>query len=76
MLQVGRSRDQFPIRSFDFRNFLILPASNINENQKMFLASVSRLPRQCRILNISQLYRPPQPVTGIALLYGDEVCFL
>jgi hypothetical protein len=29
---------------------------------------VSRLSRQCRILNISQPYRPPRPVTGIALL--------
>jgi hypothetical protein len=32
--------------------------------------------RQCAILNISQSYRPPMPVTGIALLYGDGVCFL
>jgi hypothetical protein len=24
----------------------------------------------------TQPYRPPQPVTGIALLYGDGVCFL
>jgi hypothetical protein len=31
--------------------------------------TVSRLPRQCGILNISQLYRPPRPVTEIALLY-------
>jgi hypothetical protein len=37
---------------------------------------VSRLSRQCGILNISQPYRPPRSVTGIALLYGDGVCFL
>jgi hypothetical protein len=30
--------------------------------------SVSRLSRQCGILNISQAYRPPRPVTGITLL--------
>jgi hypothetical protein len=38
--------------------------------------SVSRLSRQCGILNISQPSRPPRPVTGVALLYGDGVCFL
>jgi hypothetical protein len=38
--------------------------------------SVSRLSRQCGILNISQPYRPLRPDTGIALLYGDGVCFL
>jgi hypothetical protein len=29
---------------------------------------MSRLSRQCGILNISQSYRPPRPTTGIALL--------
>jgi hypothetical protein len=32
------------------------------------LPSMSRLSRQCAILNISQSYRPPRPVTRIALL--------
>jgi hypothetical protein len=31
-------------------------------------SSVNRLSKQCGIHNISQLYRPPLPVTGIALL--------
>jgi hypothetical protein len=38
--------------------------------------SLSGLCRQCGVHNISQRYRPPRPVTGIALLYGDGVCFL
>jgi hypothetical protein len=37
---------------------------------------MSRWSRRCAILNISQPYRPPRPLAGIALLYGDGVCFL
>jgi hypothetical protein len=31
-------------------------------------SAVSRLPRRCGILNLSQPYRPPRPVTGMASL--------
>jgi hypothetical protein len=34
--------------------------------------SMSRLSRQYGILNISEPYRPPRPVTGIALLFSSS----
>jgi hypothetical protein len=37
---------------------------------------VSRVSRQCGILSISQAYRPPRPVTGIALLYIWTVSYI
>jgi hypothetical protein len=36
---------------------------------------VSRSSRQCGILNISQPYRPPQPVAGIALLQFYHIIY-
>jgi hypothetical protein len=51
-------------------NLVLLQVASISQ------LTVGRLSRQCGILNISQPYRPPRPVAGIALLYGDGICFL
>jgi hypothetical protein len=50
-----------------------LPSSGLESKGRKGQAD---FPIQCGILNISQTYRTPRSVTGIALLYGDGVCFL
>jgi hypothetical protein len=50
--------------------YLLLQVASISQ------LTVSRLSRRCGIVNVSQPYRPPLPVMGIALLYGDGVCCL
>jgi hypothetical protein len=54
----------------------LVPQSDGKLNLDLPAIIMSRLSRQCGILNISQPYRPSRPVTGTALLYGDGVCFL
>jgi hypothetical protein len=38
-------------------------------------ASVNRVSRQCRVLNISEHYRLPRPVRGVALLKHIQFMF-
>jgi hypothetical protein len=44
-------------------------------NGTTLLPSLSRLAKQCGILNLSQPYRPPQPFTGIVLLFYHTVLY-
>jgi hypothetical protein len=69
-----------------FCNSELIVQSTRNIKIIMFLGSKVRWVRRADNLTAiceptvgslsSQPYRPPWPVTGITLLYGDEVCFL
>jgi hypothetical protein len=79
----GKSRIIF----FVISNGLALITTDNLQNRKTFLgvkggrrvrlttppSSVSRLSRQCGILDISQTYRPPRPVEGVAFFNYKNV---
>jgi hypothetical protein len=67
---VCKTAPSSPLRDMSM-NLILRQFSQI-ELEQNFLLPASLM----WVLNISQPYRPPSPVTGIALLYGDGVCFL
>jgi hypothetical protein len=82
IVQAGRSQVRTPTTLDCFFN-LLNPSSRTvalvftqSLTEISTTGSVSRLSRKCLFINVSEPYWPPRPITGIALLYGDGVCFL
>jgi hypothetical protein len=55
--------------SYELHGRVLLQVASISQ------LTVSRLSRQCGVLNISQLYRPTRPVTGITFYLKVNVKF-